>query len=88
MEEVLKGKRSSTPCLLDLEKEKGWNKQQKIEYKARDYIYSHIMLDIKRGMKPKSKQLISSFLNERVDYHLESLKILEDISKNYTKQKS
>jgi len=64
-----------------LEKENGWNKQTKLEYKARDYIYSHIMLDIKRGLKPKSKQLISSFLNERIDYHFESLLLLEDISK-------
>ena len=64
-----------------LEKENGWNKQTKLEYKAKDYIYSHIMLDIKRGLKPKSKQLISSFLNERIDYHFESLLLLEDISK-------
>ena len=34
------------------------------------------MLDIKRGMKPKARQLISDFINKRIDYHLESLKIL------------
>ena len=59
-----------------LKKDNGWNKQSKIQYKARDYIYSHIMLDIKRGMKPKARQLISDFINKRIDYHLESLKIL------------
>jgi hypothetical protein len=64
-----------------LEKENGWNKQTKLEYKARDYIYSHIMLDIKRGLKPKNKQLISNFINERIDYHFESLKMLEEIGK-------
>ena len=62
-----------------LEKEKGWNKQSKLEYKARDYIYSHIMLDIRRGMKPKSRQLISSFINQRIDYHFESLQILQEV---------
>jgi hypothetical protein len=64
-----------------LEKENGWNKQTKLEYKARDYIYSHIMLDIKRGLKPKNKQLTSNFIKERVDYHFESLQILEEIGK-------
>ncbi|GEM_PF-6229672 len=62
-----------------LEKEKGWNKQTKLEYKARDYIYSHIMLDIKRGLKPVARQLISNFINERIDYHFESLKMLKEI---------
>ena len=62
-----------------LEKENGWNKQTKLEYKARDYIYSHIMLDIKRGMRPKTRQLISNFINERIDYHFESLLMLENI---------
>ena len=62
-----------------LKKEKDWNKQSKIEYKARDYIYTHIMLDIKRGMKPKKRQLISNFLNERIDYHFESLSMMEDM---------
>jgi len=63
-----------------LEKENGWNKQSKIEYKARDYIYSHIILDIKRGMKPKFRELISHFLNERIDYHFESILMLEEIN--------
>jgi hypothetical protein len=62
-----------------LEKDKGWNNQSKPEYKARDYIYSHIMLDIKRGIKPKSRQLISNFINNRIDYHFESLKILNTL---------
>ena len=62
-----------------LEKEKGWNKQSKLEYKARDYIYSHIMLDIKRRIRPKNKQLISNFINERIDYHFESLCMIEEI---------
>ena len=62
-----------------LEKDKGWNKQSKLEYKARDYIYSHIMLDIRRGMKPQSRQLISNFINQRIDYHFESLQILHDM---------
>ena len=62
-----------------LEKEKGWNKQSKLEYKARDYIYSHIMLDIRRGMKPQSRQLISNFINQRIDYHFESLQILQEV---------
>lgn len=64
-----------------LEKENGWNKQTKLEYKARDYIYSHIMLDIKRGLKPKNKQLVSNFINERIDYHFESLLMLEEIAR-------
>jgi len=64
-----------------LEKENGWNKQTKMEYKARDYIYSHIILDIKRDLKPKNRQLISNFLNERIDYHFESLLMLEEINK-------
>ncbi|MCK4494655.1 MAG: KilA-N domain-containing protein [Methylococcales bacterium] len=59
-----------------LKKDNGWNKQSKLEYKARNYIYSHIMLDIERGIKPKSRQLISDFINKRIDYHFESLKIL------------
>lgn len=62
-----------------LEKENGWNKQTKMEYKARDYIYSHIILDVKRGLKPKNRQLISNFLNERINYHFESLLMLEEI---------
>jgi hypothetical protein len=62
-----------------LEKDKGWNKQSKLEYKARDYIYSHIMLDIRRGMKPQSRQLISNFINQRIDYHFESLQILQEV---------
>ena len=62
-----------------LEKDNGWNSQSKIEYKARDYIYSHIMLDIKRGMKPKDRQLISNFINKRIDYHFESLNILNTL---------
>jgi hypothetical protein len=61
-----------------LNKEKGWNKQSKLEYKARDYIYSHIMLDIKRGMKPKKRQIVFNFLKERIDYHFESFKMLEE----------
>ena len=67
-----------------LNKEKGWNKQSKLEYKARDYIYSHIMLDIKRGMKPKKRQLISNFLKERIDYHFESFQMLEELLLNFS----
>jgi len=44
-----------------LEKDNGWNSQSKIEYKARDYIYSHIMLDIKRGRDKKGDALFSFF---------------------------
>lgn len=65
-----------------LEKENGWNKQTKLEYKARDYIYSHIMLDIKRGLKPNGKQLISNFLKERIDFHFESLLMLKEIERD------
>jgi hypothetical protein len=61
-----------------LNKENGWNKQSKLEYKARDYIYSHIMLDIKRGMKPKKRQIVFNFLKERIDYHFESFKMLKE----------
>ena len=62
-----------------LNKDNGWNKQNKLEYNVRDYIYSHIILDIKRGMKPKSKQLISNFLKERINYYFDEFKMLNEL---------
>jgi hypothetical protein len=65
-----------------LEKEKGWNKQNKFEYNSREYIYSHIIADIERGLKPKSRQKVSDWLKERSLYHFETLKILHSQNKN------
>lgn len=59
-----------------LEKENGWNKQNKLEYNSREYIYSHIIADIERGLKPKSRQKSSNWLKERIFYHFETLSIL------------
>jgi hypothetical protein len=59
-----------------LEKENGWNSQTKFEYKSREYIYSHIIVDVERGLKPKSRQKVSEWLKERVEYHFETLKFL------------
>ncbi|HIO70789.1 MAG TPA: KilA-N domain-containing protein [Campylobacterales bacterium] len=59
-----------------LDKEKGWNKQNKFEYKSREYIYMHIIADIERGLKPKSRQKVTDWLNERIAYHFETLKII------------
>ncbi|MBE8232710.1 MAG: KilA-N domain-containing protein [Endozoicomonadaceae bacterium] len=61
-----------------LKKENGWNKQDKFEYDSRQYIYSHIITDIERGLKPKSRQKASNWLKERVLYHFETLKILHN----------
>ena len=55
-----------------LEKENGWNQQNRFEYDSREYIYSHIIADIERGLKPKSRQKISHWLKERSLYHFES----------------
>jgi hypothetical protein len=63
-----------------LEKEKGWNKQTKFEYNSREYIYSHIITDIRRGLKPKSRQKVSDWLKERIDYHFDTLKFLHQES--------
>ncbi|EJF07615.1 KilA-N domain-containing protein [Thiovulum sp. ES] len=61
-----------------LDKEKGWNKQNKFEYNSREYIYSHIITDIERGLKPKSRQKVSDWLKERIEFHFETLKILHE----------
>jgi hypothetical protein len=39
------------------------------------------MLYIKRGMKQKKRQLISNFLKERIGYHFESFKMLEELQR-------
>ncbi len=62
-----------------LEKENGWNKQDKFEYNAREYIYSHIIADIEHGLKPKTRQKISDWLKERTRYHFKTLEIISNI---------
>lgn len=59
-----------------LNKELGWNCQNKFEYDSRQYIYSHIITDIERGLKIKNRQTVSNWLKERIEYHFETLKIL------------
>ena len=61
-----------------LKKESGWNKQNKFEYNSRQYIYSHIITDIERGLKPKARQKVSNWLKERILYHFETLQIIHN----------
>jgi hypothetical protein len=73
-----------------LEKEIGWNKQNKFEYTSREYIYTHIITDIQRGLKPLSRQKIGDWINERIAYHFETLKLIvkEEQRDNEKKQVS
>jgi len=59
-----------------LQKENGWNKQNKFEYNSREYIYSHIIVDIERNLKPKTRQKVSDWLKERILYHFKTLEII------------
>ncbi|MFK5969367.1 MAG: KilA-N domain-containing protein [Candidatus Marithrix sp.] len=61
-----------------LQKENGWNKQNKFEYNSREYIYSHIIVDIERNLKPKTRQNISNWLKERILYHFRTLEIINE----------
>ncbi len=61
-----------------LKKNNGWNKQNKFEYNSREYIYSHIIVDIKRNLKPKTRQNISNWLKERIIYHFRTLEIINE----------
>ncbi|MDM8568800.1 KilA-N domain-containing protein [Thiotrichales bacterium HSG1] len=61
-----------------LQKENGWNKQNKLEYNLREYIYSHIIVDIERNLKPKTRQSISNWLKERIIYHFRTLEIISE----------
>ena len=59
-----------------LKKENGWNKQNKFEYNSREYIYSHIIVDIERKLKPRTRQKVSDWLKERILYHFKTLEII------------
>ena len=52
------------------------NQQNKIEYNSREYIYSHIIVDIERNLKPKNRQKVSAWLKERILYHFKTLEII------------
>ncbi|MFK5970121.1 MAG: hypothetical protein QM487_08410 [Candidatus Marithrix sp.] len=54
-----------------LKKENSWNKQNKFEYNSKEYIYSHIIVDIERNLKPKTRQKVSNWLKERIFIILE-----------------
>ena len=52
--------------------------RSRAEYDSRHYIYAHIITDIERGLKPKSRQKVSLWIKERILYNFETLEILHN----------